>query len=77
LHFKFVLRKKSKEVPSADKLEKDQGSHTGSTLGTTYLCVTLPRLAQEAPKSVLRGGAATHKNRTANAIPNQNSRNLV
>jgi len=37
----------------------------------------LPRLAQEAPKSVLRGGAATHKNRTANAIQNQNSQNLI
>jgi hypothetical protein len=37
----------------------------------------LPRLAQEAPKSVLRGGAAMHKNRVAEAIPNQNSRNLV
>jgi hypothetical protein len=28
LHFKFVLRKKSKEVPSADKPKKDQGSHS-------------------------------------------------
>jgi hypothetical protein len=35
------------------------------------------RLAQEAPKSVLRGGAATHKNKMADAIPNQNSQNLV
>ncbi len=35
--------------------------------------LTLPRLAQEAPKNVLRGGAATHKNRVADAILNQNS----
>jgi hypothetical protein len=37
----------------------------------------LPRLVQEAPKSVLRGGAMTHKNKAINAIPNQNSQNLV
>jgi len=28
LKFKFVLRKKSKEIPSAHKPEKDQGSHS-------------------------------------------------
>ncbi len=44
-----------------------------STLGTTYLCLMLPRLAQEAPKSVLSGGVATHKNRATDTIPNRNS----
>ncbi len=28
LKFKFVLRKKSKKIPSAHKPEKDQGSHS-------------------------------------------------
>jgi hypothetical protein len=41
--------------------------------GGWLVCLTLPRLAQEAPKSVLRGRVVTHKNGAADAIPNQNS----